>query len=132
MTVFSFYDKAYQKILMDLKGASYDVEKVENILKELLREKIYIKYADKFELKFHHHFDGEILIKQKGGEEVLELFGAHNHEINGIKIEVGAIRKPLGFKSVHELPNDVPFKANVNIKYNNGIIKKQIPHPFFQ
>jgi hypothetical protein len=109
---------------MGLKRSSYDVEKVENIFKGLLREKIYTKYADKFELKFHHHFDGEILIKQKGGEEVLELFGAHNHEINGNKIQIGIIRKPSGVKSVHNLPNDVPFKANVNVKYNTGIIKK--------
>ncbi len=116
---------------MNLKRTSYDVEKVENILKGLLREKIYTKYADKFELKFHHHFDGEILIKQKGGEDVLELFGAHNHEVNGIKIQIGAIRKPPGVKSVHNLPDDVPFKANVNIKYNNSIIKKTNTSSFF-
>lgn len=127
----SRYDKAYQKTLMDLKRVSYDVGKVEDILKGLLREKIYIKYADKFELKFHHHFDGEILIKQKGGEEILELFGAHNHEIRGTKIQIGAIRNPPGMKNIHDLPDDVPFKANVELKYGSGIVKKKNTSSFF-
>ncbi|HCN49643.1 MAG TPA: hypothetical protein DIT10_11210 [Chryseobacterium sp.] len=116
---------------MDLKRVSYDVGKVEDILKGLLREKIYIKYADKFELKFHHHFDGEILIKQKGGEEILELFGAHNHEIRGTKIQIGAIRNPPGMKNIHDLPDDVPFKANVELKYGSGIVKKKNTSSFF-
>jgi len=81
--------------------------------------------------KFHHHFDGEILIKEKGGEDILELFGAHNHEVNGTKIQIGTIRKPPGIKSVHDLPNDIPFKANVETKYNASIVKKKNASSFF-
>lgn len=57
-------------------------------LSGLFRNKIFTKYATKFEKKFHLHFDGEILIKEKGQEEILELFGAHNHDLIGTKIQI--------------------------------------------
>ncbi|WP_185146899.1 hypothetical protein [Chryseobacterium echinoideorum] len=49
---------------MNLKRASYDVEKVEDILKGLLREKIYIKYADKFDANFVHHLSGDVALEK--------------------------------------------------------------------
>lgn len=125
------YDKNYQKTLLNLKQGSYDAERAGNMLKGLLYEKIYLKYIDKFKLKFHHHFDGELLIKQKGGEDILELFGAHNHDVIGTKIQLGIIRKPPGVKSFHDLPDDIPFKANVEMKYGNGFVKKKNTSSFF-
>ncbi|WP_123902611.1 hypothetical protein [Chryseobacterium elymi] len=127
----SRYDKAYQKTLMYLKRASTNAEKGEKILKDLLFEN-YIKYEGQFKIKFHHHFDGEILIKQKSGEDVLELFGAHNHDVVGTKIQLGPIRKSPGIKSFHDLPDDIPFKANVEMKYGSGIVKRKIHLLFFQ
>lgn len=127
----SRYDKAYQKTLMDLKRTSTNAEKGEEILKDLLFERIYIKYEGQFKIKFHHHFDGEILIKQKRGEDVLELFGAHNHDVVGTKIQFGPIRKPPGINSFHDLPDDIPFKANVEMKYGSGIVKKKNTSSFF-
>lgn len=108
------------------KGKSWD-----DFLDIRRREKIYIKYADKFLKKFHHHFDGEVLFKQKRGEDILELFGAHNHDVIGTKIQLGSIRRPPGINSFHDLPDDVPFKANVEMKYNGGVVKKTNTSTFF-
>ncbi|MFP3591913.1 hypothetical protein [Chryseobacterium sp. SIMBA_038] len=127
----SRYDKAYQKPLIDLKKASTNANKVEEILNDLLYERIYLKYEGQFKIKFHHHFDGEILIKQKSGEDILELFGARNHDVIGTKIQLGPIRKPPGINSFHDLPDDIPFKANVEMKYGNGIVKKKNTSSFF-
>ncbi|MDQ0592025.1 hypothetical protein QFZ37_000394 [Chryseobacterium ginsenosidimutans] len=95
------------------------------------RERLYLKYADSFKLKFHHHFDGEVLFRQKKGEDILELFGAHNHDVIGTKIQLGTIRKPPGVNNFHDLPPDVPFKANVEMKYNTGVVKKTNTSSFF-
>jgi len=82
-------------------------------------------------MKFHHHFDGEILVIQKRGEDILELFGAHNHDVIGTKIQLGIIRKPPGVNSFHDLPSDIPFKANVEMKYGLGVVKKTNTSSFF-
>lgn len=95
------------------------------------RENLYLKYANKFKAKFHHHFDGEILFVQKRGEDILELFGAHNHDVIGTKIQLGVIRKPPGINSFHDLPPDIPFKANVEMKYGLGVVKKKNTSSFF-
>lgn len=49
----------------------------------------------------------------------------------GKKIQIGVIRVPPGTKSFHMLPDDIPFKANVELKYNNSFIPKQNTSSFF-
>lgn len=124
-------DRNFKNIVYGFYRDLYHPFKMIEKLEELYRGKIFLKYAEKFKEKFHHHFDGEILIKEKGGENILELFGAHNHEVRGTKIQIGIIRKPTGIKSIHDLPNDIPFKANVEIKYNISIVKKKNTSSFF-
>lgn len=98
-----------------------------------IRKTAFAKWASKFEKKFHHHFDGEIVEGKWSNRDSTPTFwlvGAHNHDIVGTKIQIGSIRKP-SVNSFHELPDDTPFKANVEIKYNHRIIPKQNTSSFF-
>lgn len=125
-------EEKFDDLLEDIEEKAKKEGKTANEYLEVIRrENMYLKYMDKFKIKFHHHFDGEILLKQKGGEDILELFGAHNHDVVGTKIQLGPIRKPPGVNSFHDLPDDIPFKANVEMKYGNGVVKKKNTSTFF-
>lgn len=125
-------EEKFDNLLDDIeKKAKKEGKTANEYLEVTRRENTYLKYVDKFKIKFHHHFDGEIIIKQKGGEDILELFGAHNHDVIGTKIQLGPIREPSGINSFHYLPDDVPFKANVEMKYGNGVVKKKKTSTFF-
>jgi len=124
--------KEIREALKDLWKA--EKSELKTKLSGLFRNKIFTKYATKFEKKFHLHFDGEIYVgkwSRKDNTPTFWLEGAHNHDVIGTKIQIGPIRNPPGIKSIHNLPNDVPFKANVEIKYNSGVIPKQKTSSFF-
>lgn len=55
---------------------------------------------------------------------MIELFGAHNHDVVGAKIQLGPIRKRLGIKSFNDLPDDIPFKLIQGIlkTFGTGLI----------
>jgi len=117
-----------EKRLKDKKKAQ--AKRIEEKRNRPKRKQVYRKYASKFDKKFHLHFDGEIVIRERKGEQYFALEGAHNHDVLGSKIQLGEIRKPPGV-SFHDLPDDVPFKANVEMKYNSGVVKKKNTSSFF-
>ncbi|WP_261975632.1 EndoU domain-containing protein [Olleya sp. ITB9] len=81
-----------------------------------LRGAALAKYLSKFEKKFHKHFDGELVAVKfnDGSIAYYKMAGAHNHEKIGEVFEIIAIRKPPGVK-FKNLPDDIPFKANVEM-----------------
>jgi hypothetical protein len=98
-----------------------------------IRKTAFAKWASKFEKKFHHHFDGEIVVgkwSKRDATPTLWSQGAHNHTVNGTKINIKEIRKPA-VSRIEDIPNDVPFKANVEVIYSNRNIPKQNTSSFF-
>jgi len=98
-----------------------------------IRKTAFVKWASKFEKKFHHHFDGEIVVgkwSKRDATPTLWSQGAHNHTVNGTKINIKEIRKPV-VSRIEDIPNDVPFKANVEVIYSNRNVSKQNTSSFF-
>jgi len=81
-----------EKRLKDKKKAQ--AKRIEEKKNRPKRKQVYRKYASKFDKKFHLHFDGEIVIRERKGEQYFALEGAHNHDVLGSKIQLGEIRKP--------------------------------------
>jgi len=68
------------------------------------------KWEDKFKVKFHLHFDGEFLIKSRGGVQRLQGTGGHNHSVIGENLRV---RRYL------TRPKDnLPFDALISVRYS--------------
>ncbi len=98
-----------------------------------IRKTAFAKWASKFEKKFHHHFDGEIVVgkwSKRDATPTLWSQGAHNHTVNGTKINIKEIRKPV-VSRIEDIPNNVPFKANVEVIYSNRNVSKQNTSSFF-
>ena len=90
----------------------------------LERRKIFLKWAEKFEKKFHLHFDGEFKVKSKKGVEKLEGTGGHNHSVIGENIRVRRELTPP--------TDDMPFDALIEIRYKQGQwIEKQAKSSMF-
>jgi len=117
-------------------------KKLEKEIKDVLDEGIsdasrprklaLIKWASKFEKKFHLHFDGEIVpvLHNDGTVAYYKMVGAHNHEKIGDVFELIAIRIPPGIKFAN-LPNDIPFKANVEMIKDGVKYTKKATSTFF-
>lgn len=119
VSLYGFYDgeviaqdsaKEIREALKDLWKAGKSELKIK--LSGLFRNKIFSKYATKFEKKFHLHFDGEFKIKSKKGVEKLEGTGGHNHSVIGKNIRVRKyLTQPI---------DDLPFDALIEVRYKNG------------
>ncbi|WP_261975631.1 EndoU domain-containing protein [Olleya sp. ITB9] len=132
-------EKQYAKFLEEAteeatkKGMTLEKYLQEIAEKIKLRGAALAKYLSKFEKKFHKHFDGEIVVGKWSKRDNTPTFwikGAHNHTINGSKINIKTIRKPRGVK-FDNLLDDLPFIANVELRYSNRLIPKQKISSFF-
>ncbi len=75
-----------------------------------LRVSALRKWKDKFDKKFNLHFDGEFLIKSKGGVQKLQGTGGHNHSVIGENIRVR--------KYLTQPKNNIPFDALISVRYS--------------
>lgn len=144
-------EKVYAIVYKGVKLEDGSFEVVEHFIKKVFESKSYTKYLDeileitlkrraalakwssKFEKKFHKHFDGEIVPvpHNDGTIAYYRMVGAHNHaEIGRIFDLIEPLKKPVGF-SFDNLPNDVPFKANVKMTVEGKEYIKKSTSTFF-
>lgn len=101
---------------------------LEKYLDEVLeRRNIFLKWAEKFEKKFHHHFDGEFTIgklSNRDATQVLKGTGGHNHSVIGKNIQVR--------KYLTQPVDNVPFDVLIEVRYKQGQwIEKQAKSSMF-
>ncbi len=101
-----------------------------------LRKTAYIRWLNKFDRSFFNHLDGEFStrIYQKYIESINYLFksevlvsqGGHRGSaiFEGL-IELEKIIEPLGYSSLKKLPDDVPFVAEIKLRYKFGNLIKE-------
>ncbi|SEM14528.1 EndoU nuclease [Chryseobacterium taichungense] len=108
---------------------------------EGLRKLAFGRWLNKFDKGFFNHLDGEFntsLLEriQPSGFKYLDEFlvsqGGHRGSaiLDGI-IDVEKIIEPEGIYSMAQLPDDVPFKAKISIKYKDGYLVKNAESSMF-
>ncbi|MGB5981095.1 MAG: hypothetical protein WBG46_03020 [Nonlabens sp.] len=116
--------------LMDANEVQRFVDNIDTLADQWkLRKAALTKWSEKL-IDLSRHFDGEIKIRKRKGKEYFEAQGAHNVLVNGSKIKITTIRKPI-VESVFDLPHDVPFLANVQLIYENRYLDKKALSSFF-
>ncbi|SEM14704.1 hypothetical protein SAMN05421856_101387 [Chryseobacterium taichungense] len=108
---------------------------------EGLHKLAFGRWLNKFDKGFFNHLDGEFntsLLEriQPSGFKYLDEFlvsqGGHRGSaiLDGI-IDVEKIIEPEGIYSMAQLPDDVPFKAKISIKYKDGYLVKNAESSMF-
>ena len=67
---------SFQTQIKEIGKNIHNEKRLVETLDDLLKQNIFIKYADKFEVKFHLHFDGEFKIV-KGKIKRISNFSGH-------------------------------------------------------
>ncbi|WGH74765.1 hypothetical protein P8625_11820 [Tenacibaculum tangerinum] len=112
----NFFKKVYEESrAKKISPHKYLDELAESVRFRNLRKAAYIKWIEKFEKKFHLHFDGELKLERlsrRDGTQVLRGTGGHNHLVIDKNIR---IRRYLT-----EPVDDKPFDALISVRYKNG------------
>jgi hypothetical protein len=101
-------EKEFEKFVNETPVLLETKQKVERIA-------AHKKYSDKFEEKFHEHFDGELKLERasrRDGTQVLRGTGGHNNAVIGENV---IIRRYLT-----QPTEDMPFDALISVRYSNG------------
>ncbi|MDR6969180.1 hypothetical protein J2X31_003207 [Flavobacterium arsenatis] len=101
--------------------------KLIDALKSSTRKAVFKRWGNKFENKFHLHFDGEFTIgklSNRDATQVLKGTGGHNHSVIGENIRVR--------KYLTQPVDGHPFDALIEVRYKNGQwIEKQAKSSMF-
>ncbi|MBB4806725.1 hypothetical protein HNP38_002021 [Chryseobacterium defluvii] len=132
---------AYRRGMKGLALNLYKPFKLIAKLEELYRARIFSKYADKFDNGLFHHMDGEFntsLLEEimPSGyiyrDEFLVSQGGHRGSaIPGGNIRLERIIEPDGIFSIFRLPDDIPFKAKISVRYRDGYLLKKAESSMF-
>ncbi len=98
-----------------------------------LRKAALARWSNKFDSTFFTHVEGEFTTRIFSSRrinfktEALQSVGGHrlsdNLKVTQIDIPPGAYIDSVG--NIVNLPNDAPFKGNVEIKYRDGFLPKK-------
>lgn len=63
-TILDYNKSRFHKQIKEIGRNIHHEKRLVQTLNDLLKQKNFLKYADKFEVKFHLHFDGEFKIRK--------------------------------------------------------------------
>lgn len=116
-------------------------EAAEKAKQARVRKNALIRYRHKFDRGFYNHLDGEFNTKffdrtmesgYKYVDEALAAQGGHRGSaIYDKKIGLIEIIDPPGLTKIDDVPDDLPFKAKVEIEYRDGYVPKEADSSMF-